>query len=125
MTVMRVLAQQEDQDCAIVALAMVLGREYGDVLRVVTVADRHQGKRGLWTRTIQRVAKRLGVPLKRRRAIDWSDDCGILLLPDHAAVLWNGLVVDNLTIWDCDVYLADRHLEPHDCELLTYDESPL
>ena len=114
-----VLHQQEDMDCGVCALAMYLGIPYPDVLRAVTVSDRHQGKQGLWTATIQRVAKRLGHPLRKVKRVDWEQGYGILLLPAHASILRNGLVIDNGCVWDADAYLAHWCLEPTDCELLT------
>lgn len=123
MHVLRVVVQQESLDCAVAALAMYLGVTYPDVLRAVTVADRHQGRRGLWTRTMQRVARRLGVTLTLRRTVDVDTDAGILLLPDHACVLWRGLVFDtDGLVWDADAFLANRSLTGAECQLLHGDQ---
>ena len=119
--ILHVIARQEDQDCAICALAMYLGISYPDVLRAVTTTAPKQGKDGLWTKTILRVAKRLGHPLTHRTAFDWETAYGILLLPIHAAVLRNGLVIDSGCLWDYEDFLADWSVEPHDCTLLTND----
>lgn len=117
--VTRIVIHREESDCGVVALAMLLGVSYEDVLRAVTVSDRHQGKKGLWTRTMIRIAKRLGHTLKARSAIDWDSDYGILRLPEHAALLRNGLVFDgDGTVWDAETYLANRSIETSDCELL-------
>jgi ABC-type bacteriocin/lantibiotic exporter with double-glycine peptidase domain len=116
--VLRVLTQREDSDCAIVALAMYLGHSYEDVLRAVTRIDRHAGKRGLWTTAMQRAGTKLGVTLRRRQAVDWDEDYGILLLPNHATVLRNGLVIDNGLVWDVEDFLRDRSVETFDCALL-------
>lgn len=114
----RVILQREDRDCAVCALAMYLGHSYEDVLRVVATTDRSAGKHGLWTATIKRAADKLGHRLRVRKRFDWDEDYGILLMPDHATVLRNGLVIDNGLIWEHEAFLLDRHVEPFDCELL-------
>lgn len=117
--ILHVIVQRESADCGVAALAMYLGVGYEDVLRAVTMADRNQGKKGLWTRTMQRVAARLGHTLKLRKVMDMESDYGILRLPAHVVVLRNGLVFDtNGTVWDAEAYLADQHLEMRDCDLL-------
>ena len=122
--ILRVLTQQEASDCGVVALAMYLGLEYTDVLRAVTIADRRQGKLGLWTKTMQRVAARLGHPLRMRKQIDVEADYGILRLPEHCVVLRNGLAFDNGLVWDLDAYLSDQGVTLHDCQILvTHDNA--
>jgi hypothetical protein len=117
--VIKIVTCREDADCGIVALAMLLGKSYEDVLRVVTLSEKAQGKSGLWTTGMIRAAKRLGHTLKKRRRIDLENDYGILRLPDHAAVLRSGLIIDgDGTIWEADAYLASRHLRVNECELL-------
>jgi hypothetical protein len=106
-------------DCGIVALAMHLGETYEDVLRAVSLADRKQGKCGLWTKTMIRVAARLGHTLRLRRTFDLDEARGVLRLPEHVAVLWSGLVIDtNGTIWEADAFLSEWHVDVKDCELL-------
>lgn len=122
-TVLKVVTCREPNDCAIVALSMYLGVSYEDVLRAVTVSDSLQGRQGLWTRTMIRIAKRLGHPLKLRKSVDLESDYGILRLPEHAAVLRNGLVIDgDGTIWDADAFLAQWHVDARDCQLLVTRE---
>lgn len=117
--ILKVVRQREERDCAVAALAMYLGATYEDVLRAVTVTDRLQGRTGLWSKTIVRIAKRLGHQLRVRNTFDWESDFGILRLPEHAAILRNGLVIDtNGTIWDADAYLSHKNLEPTDCQLM-------
>jgi len=121
--IIRIITQREECDCAVVALAMYLGATYEDVLRLVTVTDRKQGRTGLWRNTMVRIAKRLGHTLKVRTAIDWNEDYGVLRLPTHAVILRNGLVIDtDGTIWDADLYLGNLNVRPDDCELLVADE---
>src|SRR5688500_14976087 len=102
---------------------MFLGVSYDDVLRVVTVTDRRQGKKGLWDRTIVRIAKRLGHQLRMRTAFDVETDYGMLRLPDHIVILRNGLVIEtNGTIWDADAYLAHGKVDASDCQLLVCED---
>jgi hypothetical protein len=117
--VQRVIVQREQSDCGVAALASYLGMSYEDVLRAVAVEDRNQGRCGLWVRTMKRIASILGHTLRQRRAIDWEDGYGLLLLPDHVVVLRNGLVFDgDGTIWDADAYLSNRGLTQRDCDFL-------
>jgi hypothetical protein len=119
-SVIKVVTQREANDCGIVALSMYLGVTYEDVLRVAAVRDSSQAKGGLWATTMIAIARTLGHRLKRRKRIDWKADYGILRLPEHCAVLRNGLVIDcDGTIWDAEAYLKDRRLRMMDCLLLT------
>lgn len=120
--VIKIVMQREDSDCGITALSMYLGESYEDVLRVVTTADRHQGRQGLWRRTMVRIAARLGHTLTVRRTFDLESDYGVLRLPCHAVVLRNGLVIDNGAVWDADSYLSNEHVDVRDCELLVARE---
>ena len=106
----------ETGDCAMVALSVYLGVPYTDVLRVVASADRHQGRRGLWRRTMIRVAATLGHTLRKRRIRD--DSYGILVTHDHAAVVRGGLVLDRLTVWTRADWLADQRVELGQCDYL-------
>jgi hypothetical protein len=118
----RVEVQREPTDCGIVALAMYLGVSYEDVLRAVSVTDRCQGRGGLWTRTLQRVSKRLGHTLKIRRRFD-LEDYGVIRLPDHAAVLRSGLVLNtDGTVWDADEFLSHQKVTIEECQLLVAED---
>lgn len=117
--VLKIVVQREESDCAIAALAMYLSESYEDVLRVVTMSDKHQGRHGLWSRTIIRIAARLGHTLKCKRSFDWESDYGLLRMPVHIAVLRNGLVIDtNGSVWDVDEYLSHYETMASECELL-------
>lgn len=102
----KMIVGREASDCAIVALAMYLDKSYEDVLRAASEVDRkHKGKYGLYENEIKKIAQSLGVVLKRKKVVDFEDDYGILNMPDHVAVLRNGLVIDtNGTIWDVNDY---------------------
>ena len=121
--ILRVCVQRETNDCAVAALAMLLGRSYEDVLRAVTVSDKMQGRTGLWTKTMQRIARRLGFTLRVRRLTD-LDAYGIIRLYDHAVVLRSGLIINpgDGTIWDADAYLSNYGVTPDDCQLLVAEE---
>lgn len=121
--VIRVVLQREQSDCGIAALAAYLDISYEDVLRAVTVTDRMQGRHGLWSRTLQRVAKRLGHRLVIKRTFDLEEDRGILRLPEHAAILWAGLVINtDGTIWDADAFLNHWAVDATDCHLLVSED---
>jgi len=109
-------------DCGIVALASYLGCAYTDVLRATTLVDRNMGKRGLWRRTMVRIAGVLGHSLKIRRRFDLAEDYGVLVTPNHAVVLRSGLVLDRLAVWDAEDYLRAEKLCVTDCQLLVAEE---
>jgi len=101
--VTRVVPTREADDCAVTAMSMLSGRSYEDVLREVVLADpKHRGRRGLVDAKIRRVMKALGVPVRYRRTVDYDDDYGLLRLHDHLALLRNGLIVEDATLWDVD-----------------------
>lgn len=108
----------ERGDCCLVALKAYLGIPYTESLRSAAFLDPDQGRKGLWTRTIQKVAARHGHKLVRRKAFDWDEDYGIILAPTHAAVLRNGLVIDRWTVWPPEVWCKHWQCEPDDCVLL-------
>lgn len=108
----------EKGDCALVALKVFLGIKYTEALRSATWLDKEQGRNGLWTRTIQRIAFEHGTKLVQRRKFDWDEAYGIILAPKHAAVLRNGLVLDRMEVWEWESWLATQQAEPEECVLL-------
>ncbi len=107
--VLRIVASREDDDCAITAMAMISGCSYEDVLREVVVVDpRHRGKRGLQDRQIRKVMARLDCPVRFKKTVDFDEDYGLLRLLDHLCVLRSGLVIEDDTIWDVDVWLKHK-----------------
>jgi hypothetical protein len=84
----------EPHDCAICALAAYTGKSYTDVLRVAVAHDEAGARKGLHTRAIKRVAAELGVPVVTRRRFNPEQAYGIVLSPNHAAVVRRGLVLD-------------------------------
>jgi hypothetical protein len=99
--VTRVLTNREENDCAVVAMAMFSGHSYEDVLREVVICDpKHRGRIGLTDYQTRRVMRALGAPVRHRRAVDYDEDFGLLRLHDHMALLRNGLIIENGAIWD-------------------------
>lgn len=119
--VVRYEVSRGDGDCAIVALAIYLQRRYEDVLAaaVSVTAHRSPHHRGLYTREIKAIARRLGTPLRLRRGFDVEDDEGVMgfLHPanaGHVAFVKRGLVWDGgeATVWEMDAYLAATGYRP-------------
>ncbi len=110
----------ERADCAMSALACYLGVSYTDCIRLATVMDRQHGKRGLWPATVIRIAADFGHTLKRAKLTE--DSRGVILVPGHAAVVWNELVIDRDTIWPIDVWLAAFKCKPSRAQVLTVAE---
>lgn len=107
--VTRIVAMRERSDCAVAAMAMLSGRTYEDVLREVVVADPAlKGREGLTDYQVRRVMRELGVPVTHRKRVDYSEDYGLLRLHDHIALLRNGLIVEDHTLWDVDDWRRQR-----------------
>lgn len=99
----RITERRTDGDCAIVALAQLIGLSYEDALEaMVAVADAAH-HRGVYVTQLVEAAKRIGVTLKRKRKFDPDEATGILLLTctknrfdrQHVALLRWGLVFDH------------------------------
>jgi len=103
-------------DCAVAALAMLLGTSYEEAL----MAFHHNAiARGATIRQIQRAAGVLGYKLTWTRRVNIETDAGLLMLSssqwpsDHIAILKDELIIDtDATIWDADVYLAVYQARP-------------
>jgi len=108
----KVIEQRESADCAIAAMAMFTGKSYEDVLRVVSVIDGDQGKKGLTDTQIRRVMRELGTPVRLTRSFDAEDVYGLLRLTDHMVLLRNGLAIEDGTLWDVDDFLRARGYYP-------------
>lgn len=107
--VTRMVATREENDCAIAAMAMLSGRSYEDVLREVVLADpKERGRDGLTDRQIRKVMLALGVPVRHRARVDYDEDYGLLRFHDHMALLRNGLIVENDTLWDVEDWRRQR-----------------
>jgi len=107
--VTRIVQTRERSDCAIASMAMLSGRTYEDVLREVVVADpKDKGRKGLSDHQVRRVMRALGVPVTHRSRVDYDEDYGLLRLHDHMALLRNGLIVEDHTLWDVDDWRRQR-----------------
>lgn len=116
--------QRSKGDCGVAALAMLLGRTYEDVLSAAVTkrnAKPHVG--GMFTRQLQRIARRLDARLLLRRAWDLEVSCGLLTvertekLPDefqqHLVLLKFGLVFDtDGSVWEPETYFAQHGFKP-------------
>jgi hypothetical protein len=87
---------------------------YADVIRAAA-QERDKGREGLTLRAIVRVAARLGHTLRRRK-LDPDEGYGLIASPSHAAVLLDGRVLDRLTNWPLDAWLADQRCLLGDCD---------
>ena len=128
--VVNIVLARSDGDCAIVVLAMYLGRSYEDVLGQAAQLDAEIHRRGMWVHQIERTAKALGVPLRRRRSYDLEEDDGILSLDStngeaaHVVLLRAGLIFNvNGTVWEPDVYLSHEKYAPK-CLLVRKNDEP-
>lgn len=113
----RLIPGREPNDCAICVLAMYLGVSYEDVLREVAVNDRtDQGRHGLRLTEIERVARRLGTPVRRQRKFDILTAYGMLSLPVHLVLLRNGMIVDpevgGASLWEVEDYFHAYDVRP-------------
>lgn len=113
----RLIPGREPNDCAVCVLAMYLGVSYEDVLREVAVNDRaDQGRHGLRLGEIERVARRLGTPVRRQRKFDILTAYGMLSLPVHLVLLRNGMIVDpevgGASLWEVEDYFHAYDVRP-------------
>lgn len=103
----RVVVSRRDRDCAICALAMLLGLPYEDVLVAVGKVDpKGAGKAGLWATQMRKVAKVLGFTLRTKRVFDLETSAGILNITHldasaHALFVKDGMAFDyDGCVWD-------------------------
>jgi hypothetical protein len=107
--VTRIVPQRERADCAVAAMSMFTGISYEDVLREVVLVDpKYRGRDGLSDHQIRAVMKALGVPVRHRARVDYDEDYGLLRLWNHLALLRNGMIVENDTLWDADDWRQQR-----------------
>lgn len=107
-------------DCAVACVAMLTGRPYADVFQGSPDTAKVVRKTGAFEKELKRLAKGVGVNLKRRNSeIDLDGDTGILWLGSsddhkggHAAVLFRGVLIDPGTgqLWSPEAFLG---LHPH------------
>lgn len=110
-------ASRQVGDCAILALAVLTGHAYEDVLAAASNLAHAPHRSGLYSTQIMRIAHAFDLMLRRRRVVDWETDCGILemrcernrvLTPcAHVTVLRDAIIVDADEVWpDYDTFLS-------------------
>ena len=120
--VVQIVTQKAAGDCGIVVLAMYLGKSYEDVFAAtVQETNAHIHNDGMWVTQIKRVAKALGVTLRRQKAWNMDEDAGMLILDGsrrtdgmhHVVLLKAGLIfnTDGL-VWEPDVFLKHFRYRP-------------
>jgi ABC-type bacteriocin/lantibiotic exporter with double-glycine peptidase domain len=115
--------QQNPSDCGIAALAMLLGRKYGDVFAAaISASNPTPHLEGMSIFCIKRAAKKLGTTLRLTTHWDLETSCGILKMKYlkkrkgaryHVLLLKFGLLFDtDGTVWEPDVYFHTFHFTP-------------
>lgn len=119
---MKVLAQHGQGDCCIVALAMLTGLSYDDVLEAASSVLRRPHRRGMFVSQLRRTADVLGLSLTTHRHFDPEHDTGILTVtcqtgrahPDHVVLLRWGLIFDtaDCEVWEYEAFMAQYGATP-------------
>lgn len=117
--------QRAAGDCGIAALAMFLNQSYETVFAAtITKKCKTPHLTGMYTRQLQRAARRFGTTLVLKRTWDVETVCGLLTLdkvdkqpddfPQHLVLLKWGLVFDPAdgTIWELDDYCEQQKFRP-------------
>jgi hypothetical protein len=112
--------QRAHGDCGIAALASLLEQPYEDVfVEAAKVEKKCRGRNGIYIGEIQRMAKALGVTLKKKPRFSLEDDEGLLIVKwlkgsrhdegvQHLVAVGHGVIVDPAdgTVLPPDEYLA-------------------
>ena len=112
------IRQTGEADCAIAALAMLLGKTYGEVAPIVTEVAPKALQRGLWVTEMQRVVRKLGGVLRVSRTFNLDEDVGLLMIDledsGHVVVLFRGVLINpgDGCVWEPDAYLAKSAAKP-------------
>lgn len=113
--ILKVQCQRTTSDCGIAVLAMLLGREYEEVLMAAAGVVPTVLTSGVTWRHLRSIARKLGfkTTIKKARNVSATDDIGALCVQSpnwklsHLVVLKEGLIVDtDGCIYDADVYLS-------------------
>jgi hypothetical protein len=117
--VVKLQVQRAPGDCCICALSMLLGLPYEDILAasVSTTKRSRVHHTGMFVSDMKRTAKKLGIVVAMRRAIDLEADEGVLSLAgpidQHAVLLKAGLIFDgDGTVWDPEIFLSVTGYRP-------------
>ena len=111
--IIETIFQKTEGDCAIAALAMLLGVPYVTVSETALTIKEDPLRDGLYISDIQRVAKKLGQALQsvKPASINLSEETGILFLRRpayaHTVVLFQGVVYNpsDGMLWDLDTFV--------------------
>lgn len=109
------LELQRGEDCGLACIASIIGVRYENVLaeasRVKPTGYPHTA--GLYLSDMIRIADRLGLKLRKKRACNLEKDEGILTIAwkknrftHHVVVLVKGLIFDlaDMTVWEPNEY---------------------
>lgn len=110
--------ETETADCALIALGNYLDIPYTDVIRAAARVVEDGGRSGLTLPVIKRIAKLFNAPLRVLNTFDPEEAYGIALVPGHAAVLRNGMVMDRLLVFEWADWLQAQKCSPKKCRLL-------
>lgn len=109
------IVQKDRMDCAIAAIAMIASRPYRDVSTAALKLWERPHIDGLTVREIKRLARTVGVTLVSVKIPNMGDEeTGILVLPDHVVVLFQGVIynpADGL-LYDYTTYTSQRRHKP-------------
>lgn len=126
---LRIVRARADSDCAVAALAMLLGKTYEDVFAVAAGITPNPHIEGLALAAVRTVADILGSPLSLRHTVDYRASTGLLWLCSsrgkaaaHVVVLTAGLLFDtNGSVWTPTDYLATKRFNQVRCLLQRRD----
>lgn len=116
----RPMAQRGGNDCAVAALAMLLGVDYLAVLHACEKRHYHVHKQGLTSNGIVKIAAGFKLPLGNRRVLNLPEDgVGILTVRRgntyHAVLFFHGLICDPCdgVVWEGDTFLKVSRYKPY------------
>ena len=117
-----VVAKLGDADYMVACLAMILRRDYGEVLAAAARVCKTVWRDGLTPKETLRTARALGASAAFTSQFDAEEDAGVLWvafrdqIQEHAVVLIEGWVFDPdhapVSMWLYDDYLAVRNAVP-------------
>lgn len=112
-----VVQRRNDVDCAIVALAMLLGESYEQILRAHAIVRPVRKNSGVWRKDYDRIAQQFGKRIDRVPLDLDRYPIGILTTNDHAVLVFNGHVIDTEDVWDYEDWFQWIKAKKRDCTL--------
>lgn len=111
--------QANENNCAVAALAMLLGEEYVKVLKVAEELGYASLRDGLTSIQMGRIARKLKQPLTNTAVKALPEDkVGILMVRRgndyHAVMLFHDVICDpsDSVVWEADTYLKVSRYKP-------------